>query len=108
MLIIGKINTGGSLEEAENLGKIIPVFLEGVFGPFSTGRYPGLTREVGPSIRMTADSDQLLGDPLGGQNQIDSAGFNGTVRHASVFGRFFILGKGDAALGLNCPEPLRT
>ena len=48
MLVIGKINTGGGLKEAENLGKIISVFREGVFGPYSVGQYPGFTRRDRP------------------------------------------------------------
>jgi hypothetical protein len=42
-----------------------------------------------------------LGNKLGRQNKIDTAGVDGTARHTGVLRRGFILGEGDAAGNLN-------
>ena len=57
---------------------------------------------------MGGDAHQFLRDPDWRQRKIDTAGGNGAGRHGGVFGRFLVLGEGDAAGGLDGPQPTRA
>ena len=49
---------------------------------------------------MVGDADQLLGDFVGGEDEVDRAGGDGRARHA-VEARRLVLREGDASLGLD-------
>ena len=57
--------------------------------------------------RMLADTHQLIGDALGGKNQIDAAGRDGATGHRIVLGRV-ILREGEPALGFDRLQPQRA
>ena len=52
-------------------------------------------------VGMAGEPHQLAGDLVGRQDVIDPAVGDGASRHGVVAGRFFVLGEGDAALGLD-------
>ena len=56
-------------------------------------------------VRVPADPRQLVRDLLGGQDEVDHPGGHGSVGHAAVAGRFFVLREGDPAFGLDRGQP---
>ena len=45
---------------------------------------------------MGTNPRQLPANRVGGENEVHAAGSDGALWHAIEFGRFFILGKGNA------------
>ena len=61
-----------------------------------------------PGVRQAPQSDKLAGDLLGRQNKIHAPRQDRALRHARISGRLGILGKGNAAFGLDGLQPQRA
>ena len=96
VLVIGEVHSGVRAQQDENL--VEDVRLSG--GPLRRLCLPGQHH-----VRVPTEPCQFSRNPFGRQNAVDKSAHDGASRHPVVFGRLFVLGKGDPALRLDRLEP---